>query len=196
MAQDATDVRIAVTGAVLKGSTSADAPTGTAGAPAGFTDLGFIGEDGVEIELPDAGDSTPIKAWQNGTTVRVVRTPSEDSPTWHFTMLQTTIETIETYFGVTVTSGATEGSFEYEVTNRGHNSYVVDAVDGSELLRDYVPYGVVTEVGAHTLTNGDVTGYEVTVEGERDPVLGYNFKRWATALKTPGSSSSSSSSSS
>lgn len=185
MAQDATNVRIAVTGAVFKGLTSATAPTGTSGAPAGFDDLGFIGEDGVEIELPDAGDSTPIKAWQNGTTVRVVRTPSEDSPTWHFTMLETTIESVETYFGVTVTSTLAEGSFEYEVTNRDHNSYVIDAIDGAELMRDYVPYGVVTSVGAHSLVNGDATGYEVTVEGERDPELGYNFKRWATALKTP-----------
>lgn len=180
---DASKVRVAVTGAVSKGLTSAAAPTGTAGAVTGFTDLGFIGEDGVEISLPGAGDSTPIKAWQDGTTVRVIRTPSEDNPTWHFIMLETSLETVETYFGVTVTQTASEGSFEYTVTDRGHDSYVVDVVDGAELIRDYIPYGVVTEVGSHTLSNGDAIGYEVTVEGERDPVKNYNFKRWATALK-------------
>jgi hypothetical protein len=98
-------------------------------------------------------------------------------------MLETKLETVETYFGVTVTQTATEGSFEYSVTNRDHFSYVVDVVDGAELIRDYIPYGVVTEVGSHTLSNGDPIGYEVTVEGERDPVKNYNFKRWATALK-------------
>ena len=184
MAGDATKVRVAVTGAVLKGLTTAAAPTGTAGVTTGFTDLGFIGEDGVEIELPDAGDSTPIKAWQNGTTVRVIRTPSEESPSWKFTLLETSIATVETYFGVTVTPAASEGSFEFKVQNRAHESYVVDVIDGAELIRDYIPYGIVTSVGSHTLSNGDPIGYEVTVEGELDPVKLYNFKRWATALKT------------
>lgn len=184
MATDASKVRVAVTGAVFRGLTTMTAPTGTSGAPTGATDLGFISEDGVEIELPDAGDSEPIKAWQNGTTVRTIRTPSEDNPSWHFTMIETSIATIETYFGVTVTSTSSEGSFEFKNQLRPHNSYVVDAIDGAELLRDYIPYGIVTEVGAHTLSNGEATGYEVTVEGELDPVKGYNFKRFATALKT------------
>ena len=182
---DATKVRVAVTGAIFKGPTTATAPTGTSGAPdAAFTDLGFISEDGVEISLPGSGDSTPIKAWQDGTTVRVIRTPSEDNPTWAFKMLETTLATVETYFGVTVDQTATEGSFEYEVTNREHHSYIVDTIDGAELIRDYIPYGIVTEVESITLANGEAIGYGVTVEGERDPVLGFNFKRWATALKT------------
>lgn len=184
MATDASKVRVAVTGAIFKGPTSMTAPTGTSGAPAGATDLGFVGEDGIEIGLPDAGQATPIKAWQNGTTVRTIRTPSEDNPSWKFVMLETKKETVETYFGVTITQTATEGSFEYSVTSRDHHAYVVDVVDGAELIRDYVPYGVVTSVGPHTLANGSPIGYEVTVEGERDPVLNYNFKRWATALKT------------
>lgn len=184
MATDASKVRIAVTGGVFKGLTTATAPTGTTGAPTGFTDLGFLGEDGVEIELPDAGDSEPIKAWQGGTTVRVIRTPSEDNPTWHFTMLETNKETVETYFGVSISQTATEGSFEFKNSLRPYNSYVVDAIDGAELLRDYIPKGVVTSVGAHSLSNSDATGYEVTVEGEFDSAKGYNFKRWATALKS------------
>lgn len=185
MANDASKVRVAVTGAIFKGPTTATAPTGTSGAPAaGFVDLGFIGEDGVEITLPGSGDVTPIKAWQDGTTVRVIRTPSEDNPTWKFVMLETTLNTVETYFGVDVTQTATEGSFEYSVTNRAHESFIVDVIDGAELIRDYIPYGVVTEVEAITLANSEPIGYGVTVEGERDPVLGYNFTRWATALKS------------
>lgn len=184
MALDASKVRAAVTGAVSKGPTTVTPPTGTAGAVTGVTDLGYISEDGVEINLPDAGDSTSIKAWQNGATVRVVRTPSEDSPTWHFTMLETKLETVETYFGVTVTQTATEGSFAYTVGNRSHFAYVVDVVDGAELIRDFIPYGIVSSVGAQTLANGEIVGYEVTIDGEMSPTLGYNFKRWATALKS------------
>lgn len=181
---DASKVRVAVTGAVFRGLTTATAPTGTAGAPTGFTDLGFISEDGVEIELPDAGDATPIRAWQQNTIVRTIRTPSEDNPTWGFTLLETTIATVETYFGVTVTSEATEGSFEFKATERPYSSYIVDSIDGAELQRDYIPRGIVASVGSHTLSNGGATAYEVTIEGELDSAKGYNFKRWATALKT------------
>ncbi|MDB5716451.1 MAG: phage portal protein [Sphingomonadales bacterium] len=181
---DASKVRVAVTGAVMKGLTSAAAPTGTSGSTTGFVDLGYIGEDGVEIELPDAGDATPIKAWQNGTTVRTIRTPSEDLPSWTFTLLETTIATVETYFGVTVTSSSTEGSFQYKVANRGYNSYIVDVVDGTELLRDYIPKGIVTSVASHTFANGEPIGFQVTIEAELNTAGTFNFQRFATALKT------------
>ena len=184
MASDASKVRVGVSGGVFKGDYGATAPTGTSGAPAGFTDLGYISEDGIEITLPGEGDSTAIKAWQDGTTVRTIRTPSEDDPTWHFTMIETKLETVELYFGVEVTQTATEGSFEFKVQTRQPQSLVVDIIDGAELIRDYVPRAVVTEVGAHTASNGDPIGYEVTVAGELDPTAGYNFKRWATALKS------------
>lgn len=182
---DATLVRVAVTGAVFKGAHGATAPTGTSGAPTAHTDLGYIHEDGVEISLPGVGDSTPIKAWQGGTTVRTIRTASEDKPSWKFTMLETSIETIELYFGVTVTSSASEGSFVYKVQDRDPFSLVVDVVDGAELIRDYAPNAVVTEVEAHTLANSDAISYGVTVEADFDETLDGNFQRWATALKTP-----------
>ena len=184
MAVDASNVRVAVSGAVFKGLTSATAPTGTSGAPTGFSDLGGISDDGVELQLPDAGDSTPIKVW-DGTTVRTIRTPSEDSPTWTFTMVETNKDVVETYFGVTVTEAATEGNFTYTVANRDHESYVIDYIDGAELMRDYIPYGIVTEVDAQTLAGTDAVRYTVTVAGEYSPTADFNFQRWATALKTP-----------
>lgn len=185
MAQKASDVAVAVSGAVMKGLTTATAPTGTSGATTGFTDLGFISEDGVEIELPGAGDSTPIKSWQNGTVVRTIRTPTDENPKWTFAMQQTSKESVETYFGVTITQTATEGSFEFVATaNRPFNSYIVDAIDGAELQRDYIPRGVVTDVASHKLAGTEETVYEVTVEGEFDAVKGYNFKRWNTRLKS------------
>lgn len=184
MASDASKVRVAVTGAVMKGLTSATAPSGTGGSTTGFADLGYISEDGVAVELPDAGDSTPIRAW-GGTVVRTIRTASEDLPTWAFTMLETSIAVVETYFGVTVTSTSSEGSFAYKVQTRTANSYIIDVVDGAELIRDYVPRGVVTSVEAVTLATGEAIGYGITVEGELDTVKDYNFKRFATALKTP-----------
>lgn len=181
---DASKVLTLVGGGVFRGPTSSTAPSGTSGAPTGMVDLGYISEDGIEITIPGAGEATTIKDMTGG-SVRVLRKPSEDNPSWHFTMLETSKETVEAYFGVTVTQAASEGSFEYTVTNRGHFSYVVDVIDGAELIRDYIPYGVVVEVGAQTLANGEPIGYEITVEGERGhPSEDYNFARWATALKS------------
>lgn len=185
MTLDADLVRVAVTGAVMMADTGTTAPTGTGGTTTGFTDLGYIGEDGVELTLPDAGDATPVKAWQNNTTVRTIRNTSDDLPSWTFTLLETKLETVELYFGVTVTQAVSEGHFEYTVDSRGYNAFIVDAVDGAELQRDYIPKGIVSSVGSHTLANGEVSGYEVTIEAELDSTAGYNFKRWATALKTP-----------
>ena len=104
MAVDASKVRVAITGAISKGLTSASAPTGTGVALTGFSDLGGISEDGVTLALNDEGDATPLKVWQDGATVRTLRTASEDNPTLSFTLVETSLATIETYFGVTVTS--------------------------------------------------------------------------------------------
>lgn len=182
---DATKVRVAVTGAVSKGLTSATAPTSQAVALTGFADLGYISEDGVTLALPDSGDATPIKAWQNGATVRTIRETSDDNPTISFTLIETSKASIETYFGGTVTQSATEGNFSWTNAARTADSYVLDVVDGAELIRVYIPRGVVASVGEITLANAEPIGYEVTIDAEFDSVKGYNFRTWLTALKTP-----------
>ena len=186
MAVDASKVRVAVTGAVSKGDLSATAPTDASAALTGFTDLGGISEDGVALALNDEGDSTPIRVWQNGATVRTIRTPSEDSPTLAFAMVETSLEAIETYFGVTVTQTATDGSFEFKSEARGADSYVLDIIDDSELIRIYVPRGVVSAVEEITLANSSAIAYGVTIDCENGGTgKDYNFKSWMTALKTP-----------
>lgn len=150
-----------------------------------FADLGYIGEDGVTQSVPGAGDVERIKAWQNGATVRTIRTPSDDLPTWSFVLLETKRETIELYYGTTVTSTATEGSYDIDVQDaRPKKSFVIDVIDGAELERVYVPLGVVSEIGDKVYANGEPIGYEVTIEGERDSSKGYNARVWATALKS------------
>jgi len=187
MATNTANVRVAVTGAISKNATGTSAPTGTASSLAAWTELGFVGEDGVTLTLPGSGDSDPIKAWQNGVTVRTIRTPNEDNPTYSFVLLETNLAVIELYFNAT-TSGATstEGAVAFSnQTARGYFSYVVDVIDGAELIRDYIPKGIVTEVGDQVFANGEPIGYEITIEAEYDSTKTYNFKRWSTALKTP-----------
>lgn len=186
MALDADNVRVAVTGAVYSGATATTAPTGTASSLSSFDDLGYVSEDGVTLAMPDAGDSEPIKAWQNGATVRTIRSTTDDNPTITLTLIETKLEVIETVFGVTVTQTGTEGSFEIDTTEtRTPLSFVVDVVDGSELIRAYAPRGVVTAIGEIALTNTTAIGYNVTIECERDSTKGYNLKTWMTALLDP-----------
>lgn len=188
------NVRVAVTGAVSKGAYGATAPTGTSGGIGARTDLGAISEDGVTLSLPDGGEKTQLKIWQDGMNVRTLRTTSDDLPQIVFTMMETTRRAIETYFGVTVTQTSDEGSWEYKVENRAPDDYILDVIDGSELLRLYVPRGVVASVGEVTFANQSGVGWQVTLDCELDSAKGYSLKGWSTGLGTNDESSSSSSS--
>lgn len=187
MAVDASNVLVAVTGAVYSAATATTAPTSQASSLSAWDDLGLVSEEGVVLDgLPGAGDAKTIHAWQNGQAVRTVRTPSDSTPSLKFRLLETNINVIETVLGVTVSQTATEGAFEIDTNDvRTALSFAVDVVDGSELIRIYAPKGIVTSVGAITLTHTGEIAYEVTVECDRDNTKSYNLKSWMTKLKTP-----------
>lgn len=185
MALDASRVRVAVTGAVYVDGGAAVAPTNASTALSGFDDLGYVSEDGVTLTFPEAGDSTPIRAWQGGATVRTVRSTSDELPTLSLTLIETKLEVIEAVFGVTVTQTITEGAFVINTSaTRTPTKLAVDVVDGAELIRLYAPRGVVTSVGEINLTSTDAIGYNVTFELEYDSTLGGNAKTFMTALKS------------
>ena len=185
MTLDSSKVRVGVTGAVYSGPTGTAAPTNTSTAITPRVDLGYIDENGVTRTLPNAGDSKTIKAWQNGATVRVIRTLSEDNPTFKFVLMETKLETVQFALGVTVTQTVTEGAYLIDNTQpRGYVDLVLDVIDGSSIERTHLPKAIVTEVGDLVYKNDEPYGYEVTVTAERDSTLGYNAKVFATALKS------------
>ena len=183
---NASNVRQAIAGAVYyDGTRLAAAPTGTASAVTDYDNLGYVSEDGVTLTMPGSGDATAIKAWQNGATVRTIRTPSEDQPELSLTLLETKVEVIEAVFGVTVERGVTEGSFVINTNaTRDHARLIFDVIDGDERIRIYAPKAIVTEVGEMAFTNGDPIGYEVTIACEYDDGLKGQAKVWSTALRT------------
>lgn len=183
MATDSSNVRVAVSGEVLMGATSATAPTGTGGTTTGFTGLGFVSEDGITETRDRSVDD--IKAWQNAATVRTVVTDS--SLTYTFTLIETKKETVELFYGTTVTEAVSEGNFTIiPADTGGRRSFIVDVVDGTELIRVYIPEGEVTEVGDRVFASGEPIGYEVTVAAYPSSSLsGGSAKVWMTALKTP-----------
>lgn len=185
MATNASKVRVGLTGAISKGAYGSTAPTSESSVlDAAFIDSGAISEDGVTISLPDSGDKTPIKMWQNGAQVRVLRTATTDLASISFTMLETNKTAVETYFDTTVTSAATSGSFTYDPKVPDPFAYVLDVLDGAEHHRYHIPRGIKASVGDLVYSNGDPVGYEVTIELEHDATAGYTLKSWMTDLKT------------
>lgn len=182
MATDATKVRVAVTGEVSMGLTSATAPTTASGAITGFTGLGYVSEDGVTETRERSTEN--IKAWQNADTVRTVVTDAGLS--YSFTLIETKKETVELYYGSTVTQTVTEGTLVVVPANTGgRRSFVIDVIDGTELLRIYIPSGEVTEVGDKVFASGEPIGYEVTITCYPSAAISGSAKIFATALKTP-----------
>lgn len=182
MANDSTNVAAGITGAVaVDAANTATAPTGTASALTGFTEVGYISEDGITEARERSVENR--RAWQNGEVVRTLST--EGNLTYTFTMIETNLATIETYYGVEVTQSATEGEFVINPTaTGGRKQFVITVIDGSEIERHFIPQGEITEVGEKVIVNGDVIGYEVTLTAYPDTTVGGNAKVWNTRLKT------------
>lgn len=179
MALTSDNVRVAVTGLVAVGPTSADAPTNSGSTlDTDLVDLGYVGESGVEENRERT--TKDLKAWQNGAIVRTVVV--DGKYTLKFTMIETTSATMETFYGSTVQDAdATDGRIDVVPTSTGgRKSWVVDVVDGSDAKRIYIAEGEVTEVGTVTYVNSDTIGYPITVTGY--PVNGVSAQIWSTAL--------------
>jgi aspartate 1-decarboxylase len=177
MALASVNVRVAVTGVVSRGPTTTAAPvdadTPTA---AGFTDLGYVSEDGV-TETRDRS-TNKIKAWQDAAIVREVVT--EASLQYKFTLLETKLETLETYYGATV--NAADGSVAVVPANTGgRSSYVIDVVDGSDYIRIYLPSAEVVEVGDQVYASGEAIGYELTITAYPGPA-GWSAQKFYSSL--------------
>lgn len=158
MALDSDNVRVAVTGVVSVGPTTATAPTDASAALTGFNDLGYVGEDGV-TETRDRS-TTKLKAWQNADTVREVVTDASIS--YKCVLLETKKETVELFYASTV-DDTTGAIVIVPSATGGRQSFVVDVIDGDDFIRAYIPSGEVTEVGDQVYASGEAIGYEVTI---------------------------------
>lgn len=156
MALTADNVVVGITGKVYVGPTATTAPTASDSVLTGFQELGYVSADGVTFTVEKS--TNQIRAWQNADLVREVVT--EASATYQFMLLETTEDVIETYFGSTITNGKVELN---PASTGGRKSFVIDVVDGTKVIRHYIPSGEVTAVEAQTIANGEAVMYGVTV---------------------------------
>jgi len=180
VSKDNTEVRVAVDGVIASGPLTATAPTDAvaplATGASGFTDLGYVSEDGVTETNSQTVEQ--IRAWQKAAVVR--STVTEGEVTFAYTLIQTNADTLAEYYGATV---AADGSIVVDPTReRPHRKYVVDVIDGDELIRTYVPDGQVTEVGDQVFQNGAPIGYECTVTAFYNEQIGGVAKKWYASL--------------
>ena len=156
MALTAENVVVGITGEVYVGPTSATAPTTASSTLTGFSSLGYVSADGVEFASDKS--TNQIRAWQNADLVREVIT--EGTVTYSFALLETTEDTIELYFG----SAMVDGKIQLNPVNTGgRKSFVIDVVDGTKVIRHYIPAGEVLSVEAQTIQNGEAVSYGVTL---------------------------------
>ncbi|HLP97655.1 MAG TPA: hypothetical protein VK149_04340 [Sideroxyarcus sp.] len=179
MALSATNVRVGTTGAIYSGATTASAPTSATSSLTSFTELGYVHSDGV-TETRDRSTSQ-IRAWQNSDLIREVVT--ESTATFQFVLLETNKAVIEAFYGSTVDSASGGIEINPNATG-GKKSFVIDLVDGADVIRTYIPVGEILSVGDVVYQNGEAVGYDVTVTAYTDSVKGYAFKKWISALKT------------
>jgi hypothetical protein len=161
MTLDAQKVRVAVTGAVYAGPTSATAPTSAiSSVPATYNDLGYISEDGVTEAYDE--DVQDIQAWQGGAIVRTLISSSKASLS--FTMIESKASTLELFHKGSTMEEITDGyKIDVKSPNVVRKKFILDVLDGSTHLRIYVPDGEVTERGEITYVNDETISYNVTV---------------------------------
>lgn len=176
MAINAENVRVGTTGAIYVGETTATAPISASGTLTGFTELGYVSADGV-TETRDRS-TNQIRAWQNSDLVREVVT--EATATFQAMLLETSASVLAAYYGGTL--DITDGSIEIDPTaTGGRKSFVIDLVDGSDVIRAYIPEGEILSVGEQMYQNGEPVGYDITITAYSSS-NGYAFKKFYSAL--------------
>lgn len=180
MAKSVDEVRVGVDGIVSTGAFgTAIAPTTAVSVLAApWKDLGYVSEDGVTEST--SVSSEKIRAWQKAKVVRT--TITEGTVSWSLVLIQTNADTVALYHGGTV---ATDGSIIVDPTaERPVLAFVIDVIDGDEIIRSYAPEAQVTEVGDLVYQNGAPIGYEVTIEANHNETLGGSVKKWYASLDT------------
>ena len=168
MALVASEVRTGISGEVSVGVVNAAAPATAAAALTLHVGLGYLSEDGL---IPERERSTKdIKAWQFNAVVRTLVTDAK--ATYKFTLIQTNKATIEFAFGTTVVQTVAEGTYNADPSATGGlKSFVFDAVDGTNLHREYVASGELTEMTPTGFINGEATAYECVVTAYTVPIV-------------------------
>lgn len=156
------NVRVGSTGYILYAATGTTLPTTATGAPHALflaNDVGYLSDAGITMSV--GRETTDIKAWQNGDTVRVVQTGH--TVTFAFEMLETNSDSLELYFG-----NFSASSVEVDGSTMPQKALVFHIDDAGNDIRVVVPFGQVTETGDIVFANGEAVKWPVTITAYPD----------------------------
>lgn len=158
MALNKDNVRVGITGAVYRAPKGTALPTdATTALNAAFIDVGYISDEGVTLNVES--ESTEIRAAQFSAVVRAIQT--SHTVTAAFTMIETNDESQKIFWA---DEDATKESVEIRGGGQTEGAWVLEILDGKEIMRAVFADGAVTERGEVQLLNDEeVTGYPVTI---------------------------------
>ena len=184
MALNANAVRVAVTGAAYVGPPGTTLPTDAEAVwPVGMVDVGWISDDGI-VEGNEA-ESTEIKGWQGGQTVRKVVSSSE--MTFQFTCIETSKTVLELYHkGSKIITTDGKSVLAIKAPGPDRRTFGFDVIDGDSHVRIAIPNGEVTETGEITYKGDEAIGYSLTITAYpgADGTVAYKYSSdpaWADA---------------
>lgn len=161
MATSSANVKVGTTGKIYVGPVGTTLPTAHSTTPAaGFTELGYISDAGVTEAM--ATTTNKIRAWQNADVVREVQT--EHDLTFKFACLETNATVLATFYG-----NYTTGDIEINGLQPVAQEWVLDVIDGVDVIRVVIPYGQITDRGDVQYVNADAVMYDMTVTAYPDP---------------------------
>lgn len=136
--------------------------------PSGFTELGFIGEDGVSND--NSPESDKKKSW-GGATVNTSQTEKPD--TWKFSLIEVTnVEVLKMIYGkdnVTTDSSSHITTVKATTEETPAYAFVIDMIVNGKAKTIVIPNGKITEVGEISYKDDELVSYEVTIEAMPDP---------------------------
>lgn len=149
-------------GAISIGTTSLTMPTdATATLPTGFTNLGYVSEDGLTQAI--TRDTEAIKAWGGDT---VMTTQTDFAETFQFSLIETLmVDVKKAMFGDTNVTGTLSAGITTIVKSSEleAHAWVFDMVTNGSVTRIVVPNGKVSEIGDITYVDGEPVAYNLTI---------------------------------
>jgi hypothetical protein len=162
MALDTDNVRVGLTGRLYVAPIGTTAPTDTTTAwAAGWLDMGYLSEDGVEMTYSTETDD--INAWQSLSPVRRILTSVD--MTLQFTAIEMKRDTVLLYFpsASISTSGSVHTLAIPSAPDPDERAIGLEWTDGPITNRLVIPRGEVTDRGSITTSRGGAVGLQMTV---------------------------------
>ncbi|MGW6061694.1 MULTISPECIES: phage tail tube protein [unclassified Streptomyces] len=188
MPLNANAVRVALSGAAYVGPPDTEGPTdSTTNWPEAVTDIGWISDDGITES--NSADTTEIKGWQGGQTVRKVISSSE--MTFQFTAIETSKTVLELYHkGSKVVTTSGKSVLAIKAPGPDRRFFGFDVIDGNSHVRIVIPDGEVSETGDITYKGDEAIAYELTITAYPGPdgTVAYKYSNdpaWASAPEQP-----------